>query len=98
MADEMKVKRPSIEPGKYLLEIAWRTEAIKSLVTKKRPLITKESAKLANLNFAYSNDKTVRTLNYNFKPVKETIAETTNIYIESIKAKKEFGVFEKIYA
>jgi nucleoside-diphosphate-sugar epimerase len=98
MADEMKVKRPSIEPGKDLLEIAWRAETIKSLVTKKRPLITKESAKLANLNFSYSNEKTVRTLNYNFKPVKETIAETANIYIESIKAKKEFGVFEKLYA
>ena len=93
MADELKVKRPNLEAGKILRAIAWRTEAIKSLFTKQRPLITKESAELASIDFTYSNDKIKRALNYNFRPIKETIAETAKVFLKSKKEGKEFGVF-----
>lgn len=93
IADELKVNRSNLEAGKILRAIAWRTEAIKSLFTHKRPLITKESAEVASIDFTYSNEKIKRTLNYNFKPVKETIAETAKVFLKSHKEKKDFGVF-----
>ena len=94
MADELNVKRPNLEAGKMLRSIAWRTEAIKSFFTKQRPLITKESADLAAINFTYSNEKIKQALNYNFRPVKETIAETAKVFLKSEEEGKEFGVFE----
>ncbi len=93
MADELKVKRPNLEAGKILRSIAWQTEAIKFLFTKQRPLITKESAELASIDFMYTNEKVKRALNYNFKPIKETIAETAEVFLKSQKEKKKFGVF-----
>ncbi len=94
MADEMKVKRPSIEIGNVLRSVAWRTEAVKSFFTSQRPLITRESAELASINFTYSNEKIKQALNYNFKPMKETIAETAKVFLKSAEEKKEFGIFE----
>ena len=94
MADELKVKRPTFEAGNFLREFVWRLEAVKYFFTKQRPLITKESAKLASIDFYYSNEKIKRTLNFNFKPVKETIAETAEVFLKSQQAKKKFGVFE----
>ena len=93
MADGLKVKRPNLEAGKILRTIAWRVEAIKSFFTKQRPLITKESAELASLDFTYSNEKIKRSLNYNFKSTKETIAETAEVFLKSQEEDKEFGVF-----
>ena len=94
MADKMKVKRPNIEAGNFLRSVAWRTEVLKSIFTNQGPLITKESAELASINFTYSNEKIKHTLNYNFKLMSETIAETAAAFLKSKKEKKEFGVFE----
>ena len=93
MADELKVKRPNLEASKILRAIAWRTEAIISLFTKQRPLITKESAELASIDFTYSNEKIKRALNYNFRPMKETIAQTAQVFLKSQKEGKDFGAF-----
>ena len=94
MADAMKVKRPSVEAGKTLRAISWRTEAIKTLFTKERPLITKESAQLASINFAYSNEKIKKTLNYSFRPLDKTIQDTAAAFLKSMREQKAFGVFD----
>lgn len=93
MADAMKVKRPSREAGKVLRSIAWRMEWIKSLFTKQRPLVTKESARLASINFLYSNQKVKQALGYQFKPLSETINETASVFLKSNSEGKDFGVF-----
>jgi nucleoside-diphosphate-sugar epimerase len=93
MADEMKVQRPSLEAGKFLRSIAWRMEVIKGLFGHHRPLITKESAEVAGISFQYSNEKIKQTLNYNFRPVKQTIADTAQVFLKSHAEKKEYGVF-----
>ncbi len=92
IADELKVKRPGIKAGKALRSIAWRFEALKALFTNKRPLITQESAALAAIDFTYSNAKIKQTLGYEFRPIKNTIAETAAVYLKSQQQKKDFGV------
>lgn len=94
MADAMQVKRPSVEAGKLLRTIAWRTEALKTLFTKERPLITKESAQLAAVNFAYSNEKIIKALNYSFIPLNKTIQDTAAAFLKSKQEQKAFGVFD----
>ncbi len=92
IADSLKVKRPSFAVGKLLIDIAWRVEALKSLLSKRPPILTKESASLTEINFRYSNEKIKRTLNYDFRPVKETIAETAEVFLKSQEGRKNFGV------
>lgn len=96
MADAMKVKRPTLEAGKFLRAFAWRMEAVKSLFTKTRPLITKESAALAAISFQFSNAKLVKALGYQFRPVSQTIAETADVFLRGREQKAEFGVFDKL--
>lgn len=93
MADELKVKRPRLVAGKFLRAVAWRMEAMKSFFSKQRPLITKESAEIASLDFTYNNEKIKRALNYNFRPVRDTIAETAKAFLKSQQEGKNYGVF-----
>ncbi len=94
MADALQVKRPAIEAGNLLRAVAWRLEAIKALFSQQRPLITKESAQLAAINFTYSNLKIKQALNYSFRPIEETIKETATVFLKSKQEQKEFGVFD----
>lgn len=93
MADELKVKRPGLEAGNLLRSMAWRAEAVKTLFTQKQPLITKESAEVAAINFYYSNRKICSALNFQFIPVSQTIAETARAFLQSVKSGKSFGTF-----
>lgn len=70
-------KRPPKYPINSLIaEVAWRVFYLSSLITGKAPLITKETARLARNNFYYANDKIINQLNFQFKPLEETIAWT----------------------
>lgn len=94
IADALKVKRPSVEATGILRSVAWRAEFLKSLLSKKRPLITAESAALAAIDFTYSNQKIKDALGYEFKPLNATIAETAEVFLRSAEQKKDWGVFD----
>lgn len=66
-------KAPSKEISGFLSQIAWRVEALRSLFTGKAPLITKETAQSANLNFIYPSQKIRKELNFEFTLLDETI-------------------------
>jgi nucleoside-diphosphate-sugar epimerase len=93
MADELNTARPPLEAGKFLREIAWRTEAVKHFFSNQPLLITRESAEVASINFLYNNEKIKQALGYNFKPLKETIADTSRVFLQSQKEGKPFGTF-----
>jgi nucleoside-diphosphate-sugar epimerase len=94
MADALKVKRPTVEATTMLRSFAWRFEFLKSLLSKKRPLITAESAALAAISFAYSNEKIKAALGYEFRPINATINETAQVFLKSMEQKKDWGVFD----
>jgi dihydroflavonol-4-reductase len=73
IADEFGKKRPKFEAGPLLSEFAWRFEALKSMVTGKNPLITKETAKLSRHSFVYDTTKIRKLLNYEFTRPEDTI-------------------------
>lgn len=92
VADEMKVKRPSVEAKKWLLTLAWMSESVKSVFTTKPPLITRESAAIAGVSFTYDN-KRIKQLGFAFRPIDTTISDTVKAYQKSKSAQLDFGSF-----
>lgn len=80
MADALQVRRPNLEAGAFLRQLAWRAEWVKSLFSKQRPLITRESAAVASVNFVYDNQKIRSALDYTFIPMAQSIKDTAAIY------------------
>lgn len=91
-ADAMKVKRPSIKVNKLIGSLAWRFDSIRSLFTDVEPLATRDSITIAQNDFRYSNEKVCKTLNFTFRPLRDTVTEIAATYLESRQQKKEYGL------
>ena len=65
----------------FLKEIAWRFEALKSLIINKKPLITKETANSAMTNRMFSTKKIENTLDFKFTDINLTIKKYTEWFI-----------------
>jgi len=86
MADNFHKKRPAKVATPFLLGIAWRVEKIKSLFSGVRPLLTKESAKVAVSKTWFENDKLLRALpGFSFTPLEETIKKACRKYLETAR-------------
>ncbi len=64
---------PTFRAGPILSNLAWRFEKMKSLVTGREPLVTRETARTANNRYFYSNEKVVRQLGLSFIPVEKSL-------------------------
>jgi len=92
IADAMKVKRPFIKVSKPMASLAWRMDAVKSMFSTTAPIVTRDSINLALNDFQYSNDKVCKALNFTFRPLNETLNETTAIYLRSVQNKSLYGL------
>lgn len=61
-----------------LLTFAYIFDTIKSRLLGQKPILTKESMRLSKMNYFYSNEKVKKFLNYEFKPLEESIEWTCN--------------------
>lgn len=85
IADRFQKKRPSKLATASLLGIAWRIEKVKSLFTGKRPLLTKESARVAISKTYFQNGKILAALpGFSFTPLEETIKTACEKYLGTI--------------
>ncbi len=75
---------PYIKAGSWLSGLTWRLEALRSFFTGSRPLITKETARSANQQYYYSNEKIRKALNYNFIPVEESVKDTCAVFLKEV--------------
>ena len=61
----------------FMAEIVWRLEAIKSSITGKKHLLTKETARTAQATVKYNNSKILNALpGFHFTPVANSIEDT----------------------
>jgi len=74
-AKELGKKAPYLKVNKFLAEIAWRVMALKKILTGKQANITKETARASLNQYFYNNQKVKEAIQFDFKPVKQTIAE-----------------------
>jgi nucleoside-diphosphate-sugar epimerase len=87
IADALEVKKPSIYANPFLLELAWRFEAIRSRIVERTPLVTKDSARSAKKHTHYSSKKIIDTFGFKFTPVKESISRIAEIYRKDMMKK-----------
>ncbi len=88
MHDCFGKKRPSIKASKIMAALVWRLEKLKSKITGKNPLLTKETVNAAFQKVYFSNSKVVAQLDYTFIPIKESIATISKIFLAQKNADK----------
>ncbi|HSG68128.1 MAG TPA: NAD-dependent epimerase/dehydratase family protein [Bacteroidales bacterium] len=73
-------KSPYIKVSKPMTMLAWNFFKLKSFITGKPPIITRETAGTAMRVYHYSNRKFKEASGMEFRPVSETIADLCRIY------------------
>jgi hypothetical protein len=68
-------------------EIAWRLFAIVRLLKLSKFSLTKETARASQKQYFYNNSKICLALNFNFKPVEQTIKEVCHQFALDIEDK-----------
>ena len=87
IADGFGKNHPSKLATPFLMNMAWRIEKLKSLFTGKKPLLTKESARVAQSQTYFENDKILNALpGFSFTPLEETIKKACEKYPGTIRA------------
>lgn len=87
MAEGFGKKPPHRYANRNLGEIAWRVEALKSFFTGSKPLLTKETAKVAHSQTSFSNGALLNALpGFSFTPLDTTIKTACAKYSEAIKS------------
>jgi nucleoside-diphosphate-sugar epimerase len=82
IADGFGKKRPHLKATPLMGAIAWRLEAVKSLFTGQKPLLTKETAKVAQTATYFNHNKLLKALpEFRFTPLKECIDKTCRLYL-----------------
>lgn len=73
-------KRPPRLQGKaFLLELAWRLEALKAAITGAEPLVTKETVRTSLHSTRYNNEKLLQALpQFSYTPLSDTLLRTCN--------------------
>lgn len=80
LATSVGSKKPKKMASKKLLQLAWRLDWLKTKITGKRRLLTKQIVNSLSTETEYSNNKIKETLNYTFKDVNESIIEIGKQY------------------
>ena len=87
IADAFGKKHPHLRVSRFLGSIAWRMEKLKSLFADSRPLLTKESMRIAHSHTYFGNDKLLNALSgFSFTPLQETIQKACKKYLKAINA------------
>lgn len=76
---------PKIRVPEFLGSVAWRVAKIISIFSRRKPIITKETAQTAMKKYKYSNEKICNTLNYKFIPMKQSIDDTCQFFLNDMK-------------
>ncbi|OWY21314.1 3-beta hydroxysteroid dehydrogenase [Sphingobacteriales bacterium UPWRP_1] len=77
---------PSRPVTPLLAEIGWRLAAIKGFFTQTWPLITKETARMSQHRYHYSNAKLLAALPYfTFASIEDTVARVSRQFLQEVK-------------
>ncbi len=83
MAIAFGKKPPSRKVNPLLAALVWRIEKVKSFITGKEALLTKETAETAQQKVEFSNSKILNALpGFVFKPLDQTIRESCAGYLK----------------
>jgi len=76
IADAIEKPRPKIYASDFMMDFAWRVLRIVSLITRKPPLISRETAASSRAVNNFDGSKIVKQFNFEYRPISETIQQT----------------------
>ncbi|HNQ60852.1 MAG TPA: SDR family NAD(P)-dependent oxidoreductase [Bacteroidia bacterium] len=86
IAEGFNMNPPSFKAEKWMSELVWRLEAIRSFFSGSNPLISKETSRNSRKKWNYSSEKIRKVLGSSFIPVRQSVMDTCRIYLaEEIK-------------
>lgn len=86
IADGFGKKGPNRYASKTASEFAWRMEAVKGALTGAKPLLTKETARIAHSHTSFANGALLNALpGFRFKPLDNVIKDACTQYRQAIK-------------
>ncbi|MEM9887198.1 MAG: NAD-dependent epimerase/dehydratase family protein [Bacteroidota bacterium] len=77
MSKALNKKPPSIKVTPLIQEVAWRLAALQGFFLRKRPFITKETARMSAKRYYYNAQKSITDLDMNYIPFEQTVQETS---------------------
>ncbi|KYP13776.1 NAD-dependent epimerase/dehydratase family protein [Flavihumibacter sp. CACIAM 22H1] len=82
IADGFNKKAPQREAGPLLSELAWRLEKIKAAFSGKQPLLSRETAKIAQSKTYFDNRKLLGVLpEFHYTPLEQAVLESCKQYL-----------------
>tara|TARA_Y100001963_G_C6759584_1_gene438758 strand:+ start:235 stop:1245 length:1011 start_codon:yes stop_codon:yes gene_type:complete len=84
-ANYLGVKPPQKEAKPWLLNIAWRLDWLKHKLTRKRRVLSKQTANSAVTTTIYSNNKIKDAIGFEFLPMDKSIETTTSLFKNDLK-------------
>lgn len=73
------------ELKRWMTNLAWRVEKVKSIFSDVDPKITRETVASGFMKSNYSNEKIMRQFNYSFIPIEQSITEICKIFLKQNK-------------
>ncbi len=86
IADALNVEKPKIRASSGMLAMAWRLAYLKSMLTAKPPLLTKDTAHSALKVNLFSSKKIVDTINLRFLPIEKSITRIAEIFKKDMES------------
>lgn len=88
IADHFHVQPPSLKLSKNILNIVSMLEGWRTWLFGSEPLITRETAQLAETEFVYDNEKVKNILNFEFQTIDNTLEWCCTFYSKKFGPKK----------
>ena len=86
IAERFNKKKDTIKVTLLIKELAWRIEYFRSLITGRRPLITKETANSSMKISSYSTKKIENAISFKFIPIEESVEKYCQWFSERIES------------
>ena len=86
IADGLGKKHPHKEATPFLGNMAWRMEKLKAMMSGKKPLLTRESARVAQSVTYFDNSKLLKALpGFSFTPLEKAIKKDCEQYLAHLQ-------------
>ncbi len=87
MADGFSKKAPHRYAKRGMSEIVWRIEALKSMLTGSKPLLSKETAKVAHSQTSFDNTALLNAVpGFSFTPLDDVVKKACAQYSQAVEA------------
>ncbi len=94
VAKGINAKVPHRELKGILKFLSWRVEYIRSMFSKRLPLITKETVVNTSQDWTYDSSKSKSVLDFKYRNYDATIQDCCQAFLRSVKEGKDYGSFE----